>query len=314
MTTTTYYALDYSPLVHGLVLLQTVDQLDPDTEATAIGSYYADINQWARRVVDGLRATAHLCQDTREQPLWIAGDRGQICTYRAGPGAQGGGIQTREQLPDSGLEGRGLGQPNDIRRIAGKLYICGFAGQVYTQNAKGAWVHMDQGLAEPEGKVDSIDLESIDGTGPNDIYTVGSKGLVYHWNGKRWTKVPVLTNVYLAKVRCFAEHNIVIVGEKGVIIESDGTGFKESRIGIAEDASLSDVALYNDKLYVAAGDKLLVKKPNGDWSEVRHGLDKEKTQFIRLAVGEGRLWAMGYKRLNSFDGKKWVAHLDPNNK
>lgn len=38
-----------------------------------------------------------------------------------------------------------------------------------------------------------------------------------------------------------------------------------------------------------------------------------KTQFIRMVVGGDRLWTMGFKRVNSFDGKRWEAHPDPNN-
>jgi len=177
---------------------------------------------------------------------------------------------------------------------------------------KDAWVHMDAGLAEPTGNPDSIDLESIDGTAGNDIYAVGSGGLIAHWDGMAWTRLPVLTNVYLARVRCFAKDRIVVVGNNGVVIESDGKSWKLDRIPGCDETPLSDVVMYRERLYVAALGRLFVK--NADrWTEVKHGLPKDKTQFIRLVVGDDRLWAMGATRINSFDGKAWKAHPDPNN-
>ncbi len=170
----------------------------------------------------------------------------------------------------------------------------------------------DDGLAVAEGRPNSIDLESIDGTDPDNLYTVGGGGLMAHWDGREWKRVPLLTNVYLARVRCFGER-VVAVGEKGVVVEGDGQQWRVSHIPGAEEASLSDVALYDKRLYVAGLDTLWQQEPDGGWSAVRHGLPKEKTTFVRLAVGDGRLWAMGFKRLNSFDGKAWQAHPDPNN-
>jgi hypothetical protein len=302
--TTSYFAIDYSDAVRAVAILQTVEQFAPETMATYIGGFRYDQGMWGRFMCEGLRATS-LAYNSPEAS-WLIGDRGEVWSFKAGQ------VVSKAQLPDSGLEGRSLGQPNEIRRVAGRLYVCGFAGQVYTQDAQGQWVHMDDGLAEPEGRPDSIDLESIDGTGPDNLYTVGSSGLMAHWDGRAWKRIPLLTNVYLARVRCFGER-VIAVGDKGVVVEGDGTQWRVSHIPGAEEASLSDVALYNRKLYVAGVDTLWEQEPDGGWSAVKHGLPKEKTTFVRLAVGDGRLWAMGFKRLNSFDGSKWVAHPDPNN-
>ena len=42
------------------------------------------------------------------------------------------------------------------------------------------------------------------------------------------------------------------------------------------------------------------------------GLGKD-ADFLRLTLGEGRLWAMGTSRIHSFDGKRWASHPDPDN-
>ncbi len=64
-------------------------------------------------------------------------------------------------------------------------------------------------------------------------------------------------------------------------------------------------------MYAAHEEKLLVRHGNR-WSVVDTGL-KEPPEFVKLAVGDGRLWAMGLKRLHSFDGRHWEAHIDPDN-
>jgi len=280
-----------------------VDQFDPDTMFTDFGTFHVAKNQWFGQHFEGIRATA-MAYGPPGEPIWFIGDRGEIWSQLQGK-------ITKAQLPDSGLDGRGLGQPNDIRCIAGKMYICGFAGQVYTLD-RGKWVHIDDGLAEPTGKPDSIDLVSIDGTGPDDIYVVGSGGLVAHFDGRKWTRIPVLTNLHLSKVRCTARNKIFAVGHKGVFMESDSRAWKVERIPGAEEKTLSDVTVYKDKLYLAGVEDLFVRTAKG-WEIVRHGLPKEKTTFLKLEVGDDRLWALGFKRLNSFDGKKWIAHPDPNN-
>ncbi len=304
--TTTYFSFDYSPGARALGVLATYDHLDPYTPVTGFYQYVVAQSQWGSLRFRGFRATSLAYAGTSPSSgLWLIGTRGEVWKVI------GDEVVNQDQLPDSGLDGRGLGQPNEIRMIDGQPYVCGYAGQVYTLRGD-QWVHMDYGLGEPTGRVDSIDLESIDGTGPDDIYTVGSGGLVAHWDGRAWRRLPALTNVYLARVRCFERNHIAAVGDKGVFLQSDGQSWRIERIPAAEDTPLSDVASFQGRLYVAALRRLFVR--DGDaWSEVRHGLPKDKTSFRRLVVGAGRLWSMGHARLNSFDGKKWEAHPDANN-
>src|SRR5262249_5730086 len=123
---------------------------------------------------------------------------------------------------------------------------------------------------------------------------------------------PIVTNVYLSHVRCLRKDWIVAVGDRGVVVESDGTKWWMSRIPGADELTLSNVELFQGRLYVAAVEKLFARGKQ-DWQEVRHPLHEEKTRFVKLLLGEDKLWAMGFKRLNSFDGTTWLAHPDPNN-
>lgn len=302
----TFFDMSYSPLRGEgqgcFSILSTIDELPRDAPVTFKSAFDVALSDWFHfPLLEGIRARSHV-YGTHDGG-WVIGDRGQAWHLK--------GDNKREyQLPDSGLDGRGLGPPNQIRLIGGQLFVCGYAGQVYTFNGS-QWVHMDDGLAEPTGTPESIDLTSIDGTAPDDLYVVGSGGLVAHWDGRCWTRIPVPTNVYLSHVRCFRKDWIVAVGDRGVVLESDGRRFWVSRIDAAEDRTLSNVELYQDRLYVAAVEDLFVR--GKDWEVVRHGLDKSKTTFLKLTVAADRLWALGFKRLVSFDGSTWRAHINRNN-
>jgi photosystem II stability/assembly factor-like uncharacterized protein len=294
-----FFALSYSEPKRKIVVLATLDDLD-ETQAITVACIF-DGKSWGAQNFRNLAGTAVYADNA----LWIPSKDGEIVR------SEQGNI-TRDRLPDSGSLGRHLGQPNQIRKIDDRFYICGFAGQVYTGTGQRTWVHMDDGLAETEGTPKSIDLEDIGGTGPDDIYVVGSGGLIAHWNGKKWARVPPVTNKYLAAVRCFAPNNIVAVGDDGLFVESDGKKWWTEVIPGCEEVTLSDVEMFQNRIYVAAVGKLMVR--NGSkWEEVKHGLDKKRTFFFKLTTGDGKLWALGQKRLNSFDGKAWTAHINPDN-
>ena len=56
------------------------------------------------------------------------------------------------------------------------------------------------------------------------------------------------------------------------------------------DVPIYDIEFYKGRLYAAATDLLMVREGNS-WSVVRHGL--KGADFLRLTIGDGRLWAMG---------------------
>lgn len=294
---TSYFACSYSEVRQSMSILATVDELDGDEAFTPVLIFEKE--KWGQFNLKNFAATSIYRGDTHS---YITGIDGEILTIYQGS-------VTKEYLPDSGSNGRHLGRPNRIRSINNQLYICGYAGQVYTQDTNGKWTHIDKGLAEKEGNPRSIDLEDISGTGFNNLYVVGSKGLIAHWNGKQWKKISALTDVYLSAIHCFSPNHIFIVGDNGTFLESNGKNWKIEIIPGCEENSLSDIVSYKDHIYVAAVDKLMVRKA-GKWMKI----DNKNTNFLKLVVGSGKLWVMGSKRLNSFDGEKWTTYPDPNNR
>jgi hypothetical protein len=299
----TYRDCHYDEERHVLLIACSIDKFAEDrtSRTSAITLLHLNGNFGCDRL-DGMR----VCSVTRNPfATWVIGDHGEVWTSPRDPSKP----ETQEQLPDSGPRtGRHLGSPTRIRLIGGRPYVCGFAGQIYTLEGS-TWVHMDDGIVEPEGNANSLDLEGIHGTGPDNIYVVGSEGFLARWNGKTWTRIKLMTNSYLAGVRAFARDHVVAVGNNGTIIEWAGEGWTVDTI--PRQGILSDVERFDGKLYVASAGKLLVR--NGKtWDEIRVPRLKERPEAIRLAVGDGRLWVMGSKRVHSYDGT-WRVHIDPDN-
>jgi hypothetical protein len=315
----TYYEIAFSEARRIVGILGKYDKLDPDAGVTAHNVYRVDKDEWAGGPVEGIRATSFTWADPDSS--YTVGDRGEVRASRSG-------VKTVEQLPDSGLDGRRLGPPTRVRMIAGQPWVCGFAGQVYTLRG-GRWVHVDQGLAEEHadpGK--SIELASIDGTDANNVFAVGSDGLVAHWDGRSWERIPLLTNAYLSSVRVLRPDYVIAVGDHAVIVEGNGMRVGNGLSVEAQrprwivdqilpakpnDLQLSDVISYRNQLYVAAGKTIYVRE--GDrWTDacLFRGAPKD-ADYFKLAVGADRLWVMGTKRLVSYDGRRWRTHRDPDN-
>ena len=56
---------------------------------------------------------------------------------------------------------------------------------------------------------------------------------------------------------------------------------------------------------------MLGNAADGSWSSM--DLLAKETNFLELGVRMGRLWVLGGTRLNSFNGREWAAHSDPDN-
>jgi photosystem II stability/assembly factor-like uncharacterized protein len=212
---TTYIDCWYDEERHKLYIAASIDELDEEEETfiSAIVACYPNGN-FGARTLNGIRARS-IASNARF--IWVIGTLGEVWTYRGDEK-----VATEEVLPDSGVRSkRHLGRPERIRLIDDVPYVCGYAGQIYTL-ADGRWVHMDDGIVEPEGKVDSIMLEGIHGTSAKNIVVVGSGGILAHWDGRAWTKIPLLTTANLAGVRALSKSQVVAVGDDGVFIEWDG--------------------------------------------------------------------------------------------
>jgi hypothetical protein len=74
---------------------------------------------------------------------------------------------------------------------------------------------------EPD-QVGSGSISGIHGTGPNDVWVVGST--ILHWDGSSWTEYPTPDNYVLDEVWARATDDVWVVGTAGFYNEDDDSG------------------------------------------------------------------------------------------
>lgn len=216
------------------------------------------------------------------------------------------GIKKEIEIKDAGTGPNKYGYVSQIRSIGDHLYVCGFCRQVY-RFENNNWVHCDSGILAPAKEIE-FNLMSIDGTSENDIYVVGWKGEIFHYNGASWKKFEIQTNLNINRVRCVNRDLIYACGDKGIFIKGSGSSwevFKSPEVN--ED--LWGLEVFKDTPYISSL-KGLYKFDGYDLIPVETGL-KPKIDGYRLHANDDILWSFGNRSLAFFDGKIWTLAVNP---
>jgi hypothetical protein len=273
-----------------------------DTEFTTF--YMTNIKRWGHQTCnfDG-RSTTGTLEDGRGS-WWVLGKRGEVMEMPAV------GENVQSQITDAGT-GRGrYGYVNKIANIAGSLYVCGYARQVYRREV-GAWVHVDQGMIA-DVNATGISLESIDGLDESNMYAVGLKGEIWHFDGRTWTPVDSPTNVHLFEVHCVNAELVYACGKDGVVVRGSG-----SRWEVLQNPDFNQdlwgVCAFEGEIYVA-GFGGLARVDGTDIVPLDTGLGRKIPGYRLRAGPPGVLWSIGNDDILRFDGSKWEEVICPDNK
>jgi hypothetical protein len=209
-----------------------------------------------------------------------------------------------EQIDPSASGPEFNGQIRDARFIGPKVVAVGMSRQVYRREQKGQWAHIDQGvLAKPR---DMVGFNSVDGFAPNDIYAVGLKGEIWHYDGKNWRQEESPTNVALHRVRCVSGKKgaVYACGAGGMLLRGSPDGFQVIAQGSATD-NFYGLEWFEGKLYVAGLTALYVLEDDA-LQPVDVGLGEGVT-FGDLHANDGVMWSVGARHiLTTEDGGKWT--------
>lgn len=205
----------------------------------------------------------------------------------------GQGRQEVEVIPDVKKYGTLL----RIRSIGSSAYVCGMTGQVLVRHHND-WTHIDTGLLGKDG----LDFEDIGGTGPNNLYLVGIKGAIFHYDGRRWQSIESPTNRPLSGVKVVSKDEVYICGDDGNLFKGNGRKWKS--IGLDEpDRDFWSVEAYRDKIYVAYDGGLMCY--DGDELEEVEFKLKGDIDCHRLHANDGVMWSFGLDTLLYTDGRQW---------
>jgi hypothetical protein len=133
--------------------------------------------------------------------------------------------------------------------IDGYIYITGGGRAVGYRLDKNSWKSLTQGLPYK----DATDWEvagfrDIGGFSRNDIYCVGGKGDVWHFNGKKWQQIHFPSNLDLYTVCCGGDGYVYISGYGGTTFKGRGDQWKQIYKG-EMTIPFKDMVFYENKVW-----------------------------------------------------------------
>ncbi|MGN6806108.1 MAG: hypothetical protein ACTHJZ_09210, partial [Trinickia sp.] len=231
-----------------------------------------------------------------------------------------------EKIPGAGVfvpDATGWGYVSSIRQIGDFLFVCGAGGQVYKRLSSNNWQHMDDGLLQTLPIDQRLLLSDIGGPNEADIYVCGSypgpagmEGRLFHFDGSRWSGLPIPEVGYLNRVLIESPDSIWACGHNGALLNGNARdGFRD--VSSVEDNQLFySMALFGGNLYLGSNLGLYSYKlndPRAKIGEVVTGLTPPVSDAVTVDSVGSVLWSVGEKDIVRFDGSSWARIDHPDN-
>ena len=194
---------------------------------------------------------------------------------------------------DKPLEGGFVrGAIGHMKMIDGWLYACtgnrGFGKRL----GKGKWQSFSEHFPETEN---DCGFEDFDAFNERDIYLVGGRGDVWHFDGKKARQIPIPTNINLRTVCCGGDGEVYISGLNGKTFH--GRGDRWEKVGNKEQYEDPSTLSFRDMVWY--GGKVWATNDYGLWVIENNTINEaDVPDWVRdcsgdLSVGDGVLLLSG---------------------
>jgi hypothetical protein len=264
------------------------DGVDEDEYGhTAMFVYNRD-GEWGQEDLEWISASCCVCRTPKEQMVAV-GDAGQFVVEGSGDFFEGNIDDSVKREKESVLR--------SVRDIDGKAYAVGMMKQVYRRDGPKKWTDLGASLSDKGG------FEAIHGFSEKDLYAVGWKGEIWHFDGKKWDDVDSPTNKILTGVCCAGDGYVYVCGKDGVLIRGKGSRWDMIDHDETEE-DFWDLEWFKGELYLSTlsfvynlkGASLKINDMDENPASSCYHLSSAKDQI---------LWSVGEKDVMTFDGKKW---------
>lgn len=151
--------------------------------------------------------------------VWVVGNEGTILRFD--------GTEWRAVESPTGQDLWGVwgAAPDDVYAVGGTARMASIATPTILHYDGAAWSVVDHG-ALMRDDVDAF--FKVWGSGPDDVYVVGDKGIVMHWDGAAWEELFVGAADDLVSIWGTGPDDIVAVGGRsnGIVARFDGTEWR----------------------------------------------------------------------------------------
>jgi hypothetical protein len=194
----------------------------------------------------------------------------------------------------------------ELRVVADGVWAVGMDRQVYRRRATNTWERVENGLSPAQSLFDVTGLNSIDGLPSGKLVSVGWGGEIWWWDGHSWHQDPVPTNLKLEKVAVNAPDDVIIGGQRGLVLRGRRGHWRVVDNPIF-DADVTAIAVAMGTVWLATLFGLYRFDEGGDIVAVDVSIiDPSGQSFGWLTACPERIWSIGRKRLlYSDDGIVW---------
>jgi hypothetical protein len=209
-----------------------------------------------------------------------------------------------------------------VVRVEKSVYAIGGPLRVYKRIGSQQWDNISSSISIPEDFLNrsnlGYDFEDMAGFSESDMYAVGDKGSVWHFDGKTWSSVAFPSNDSLITVTCAGNNQVYITDKNCSVWVGRGSTWKKL---VEKDISLSflDSAWFDDRMWFAndygiwvlENDQLVLAK------DAKHKPIPEDvaslSRHIDISPDNQHMLICGQEGAAVFDGEHWevLFKLEP---
>lgn len=226
-----------------------------------------------------------------EEDVWLT-DLWRSPTGRLYAAAEGGAIHIFEngawrvaQTQERSMISSAWGLDDENVWATGEGVILRQQGRRWTYSARDYDVYIDR----------------IHGVAADDLYAVGRRGLMLHWDGSAWRRIEVATNMDLNAVHSVSSDRVYAAGAEGVALAGAGEEWEVFRTD--EDIDFLDVVAFQGRIYLAGSHRGLFTLEDGEFTPVRDDI-----RASRLRADSTALCVAGDLSIHRFDGTTWQSY------
>jgi hypothetical protein len=196
-----------------------------------------------------------------------------------------------------------------LKCLDGFTYSVGLGRRVFKRVAVGQWVRLDTIPAPAtDAEVDAAGFNDLDAFSASDMYAVGGRGDVWHFDGGAWRPMGFPTNEQLGTVTCAGDGNVYITSEGGSL----WVGQKSTWRLLQEQRSsvlCNDAHWFNHQLWLCSDYALRVW--NGKELAVPEHEGRPIVASGHMDAYDGLLAVADLWTVSTFDGQTWRKVVAP---
>ncbi|RUX25447.1 hypothetical protein EOA13_27290 [Mesorhizobium sp. M7A.F.Ca.US.011.01.1.1] len=170
---------------------------------------------------------------------------------------------------------------------------------IYCGGAEGVVYHWDGARWSTFSPGLGNTILCIAGTAPNDLYVSGEGSLFWHYDGQQWSQIQLPTNAILVGLLALSSTDVLVSGSAGTLFRGSGLAWTDvSQSG----RDFYKMALYRKSIYIAGGGQGVFTFDGTAVSKLKDGFP-----VYRLSTNGSYLTLAGGNSAIRYDGSNWLG-------